>query len=79
MNDFKDFKDVGYGCLTSIMMVIGCIMIIFMMNSCCNNLTEETWNNGICAECDTRYDLRGVSNGLKYYSCPECGQEVRRY
>ena len=40
---------------------------------------EETWNNGICAECDTRYDLRGVSNGLKYYSCPECGQEVRRY
>ena len=75
----NDFKDVGCGCLTSIMMIIGGIMIILMLFTCSNALTKGTWNHGICAECETRYDLRGVSNGLKYYACPECGQEVRRY
>lgn len=26
-----------------------------------------------------RQELRGASKGLKYYACPECGQEVERY
>ena len=72
----KDFiKAAVGGCLA----LFSVIMIVFMINSCCNNLTEETWNNGICTECETRYELRGANHGSKYYACPECGQEVRRY
>lgn len=50
-------------------------LLIFAMNSC----SASTWNNGVCPDCEARYELRGASRGLKYYSCPECGQEVERY
>jgi PHP family Zn ribbon phosphoesterase len=51
------------------------LLLIFGFNSC----SAETWNNGACPECEVRYELRGASRGLKYYACPECGQEVERY
>lgn len=69
----------NYGCLSSIIAIILvfalAIFIVVGFNSC----TEATWNDGMCVKCETRYELRGVSKGLKYYACPECGQEVERY
>lgn len=51
------------------------ILIILGFNAC----TASEWNDGVCPECHMRYELRGVSRGMKYYSCPECGNEVERY
>ena len=59
--------------------IIICFILIFAIVIGVNACSAETWNDGICAECETRYELRGVSKGLKYYSCPDCGQEVTRY
>ena len=60
------------------MIIIGLILVFALMfgvNSC----SAPTWNDGICPDCEVRYELRGASRGLKYYACPECGQEVERY
>ena len=51
------------------------LLLMFGFNSC----SAETWNNGTCPECEIRYELRGASRGIKYYACPECGQEVERH
>ena len=56
-----------------------CIGILFLLMFGTNACSAETWNSGICPDCETRYELRGASRGLKYYACPECGQEVERY
>lgn len=63
------------GCLPIIIGFIIIFLIIFGTNTC----SSGTWNYGECPKCDVRYELRGVSKGLKYYSCPGCGKEVRRY
>lgn len=59
--------------------IILCFVLIIAIVLGVNSCSKETWNNGICQNCEVRYELRGVSRGLKYYSCPECGQEVTRY
>lgn len=51
------------------------ILIIFGFNTC----TASDWNDGECPKCEIRYEMRGVSRGLKYYACPDCGKEVERY
>lgn len=51
------------------------VFLVFCVNSC----STTTWNNGICPECGTSYELRGVSDGLKYYVCPQCKEEVQRF
>jgi len=63
------------GLITLIIAIVIILLLIFGTNSCSTSI----WNNGICPDCEVRYELRGVSNGLKYYSCPECGKEVERY
>ena len=64
------------GSLATILICIGLMfLIIFGTNAC----SASTWNDGICPDCEVRYELRGASKGLKYYACPECGQEVERY
>ena len=63
----------------NLIMIIFCIILIFILTIGMNSCSEPIWNNGICPDCEVRYELRGVSRGLKYYSCPECGQEVERY
>ena len=61
---------------TSIIIGIALLfLILFGTNAC----SADIWNNGICSSCEVRYELRGVSRGLKYYACPSCGQEVERY
>lgn len=52
-----------------------CILLVISVNSC----HASDWNNGICPNCEVRYELRGVSQGFKYYACPNCGKEVGRY
>ena len=44
-----------------------------------NSSSEEEWNDGVCTKCEAPYELRAVSIGLRYYSCPNCGHEVQRY
>ena len=45
-----------------------------------NACTSTAWNGGECPNCETRSELRAVSEDcLKYYVCPDCGKEVKRY
>jgi PHP family Zn ribbon phosphoesterase len=67
--------DDNYGCASIIVLIALLFMIMFGVNSC----SESDWNNGECPNCETRYELRGASKGLKYYACPDCGKEVERY
>ena len=64
------------GSLTTILI---CIVFMFLIVFGTNACSASTWNDGICPDCEVRYELRGASKGLKYYACPECGQEVARY
>lgn len=59
--------------------IILCFVLVFAIMFGVNSCSAPTWNDGICPECEVRYELRGVSKGLKYYACPECGQEVERF
>lgn len=69
-------KEDIYGALLGILLLIVLTFgLMFGVNSC----SASIWNDGICTNCETRYELRGVSKGLKYYACPDCGQEVGRY
>ena len=68
-------KDDNYGCLGMIICLFLAILLMLAVNSC----SEEDWNSGECPRCETRYELRGASKGLKYYACPDCGFEVQRY
>lgn len=62
--------------MLEIVVLIGiCILIVIGVNSC----SASDWNNGICPNCEVRYELRGMSNGLRAYVCPNCGKEVFRY
>ena len=59
--------------------LIFCIIALFVIMLGTNACSAPTWNGGKCPNCEVRYELRGASRGLKYYSCPECGKEVERY
>ena len=69
----------NYGCFPAIISIVLIIALMIIMMIGLNSCTADTWNNGKCIKCETRYELRGVSKGLKYYACPRCGQEVSRY
>jgi hypothetical protein len=72
----KGYGSSGDGTwLTVIICFVLVVAIMFGVNVC----SAPTWNGGICPDCKVRYELRGASRGLKYYVCPECGQEVERY
>lgn len=59
--------------------IIALIGICFLIVACVNSCSASDWNDGICPKCGVRYELRGISQGLKAYAYPECGKEVRRY
>ena len=72
MSYYKSNNNLGW---IDILIILGiALLIVIGFNSC----HAETWNNGTCPECEVRYELRGASRGIKYYACPECGQEVER-
>jgi PHP family Zn ribbon phosphoesterase len=58
-----------------IIMIALFVVIIFGVNTC----SASKWNDGICPKCNERYELCAVYKGLKYYACPECGEEIERY
>lgn len=55
------------------------IAVVYLFMACHNTCTDTEWNNGICAQCETRYELRCVYKSAKYYSCPTCGNQIMRY
>lgn len=57
-----------------VMMVIYTLLACLMVLGVSLVLSEDT-----CRDCDIKYELCGESNGLKYYSCPQCGQGADRY
>lgn len=57
--------------------IVLCIAILFAV--ICWTNTDTDWNNGICPDCNVRYELRGAQYMMKLYACPECGKEVGRY
>lgn len=59
--------------------MIAIIGIIVLLITAVNSCSASDWNNGICPKCEVRYELRGMSQGLKAYACPKCGKEVYRY
>lgn len=63
-------------CIIEIFALIGiCILMVIGINSC----SASDWNDGICPNCEVRYELRGYSQGISAYACPKCGKEVHRY
>jgi hypothetical protein len=68
-------SDSSFDLWFTIIGLIICCCIILSFNMC----TADEWNGGECPRCDTRYELRGASRGIKYYACPKCGNEVSRY
>lgn len=59
--------------------IVGCILIVIFLITAVNSCSAFDWNNGICPNCEVRYELRGYSQGISAYACPECGKEVKRY
>jgi hypothetical protein len=66
-------------CLSAILIFIIAMAFLFFIITSVNSCSSISWNDGICPKCEIRYELRGASQGLKYYSCPDCGNEVQRY
>jgi hypothetical protein len=60
---------------TMIICIALSLLIMFGFNAC----TASEWNRGVCPDCRTRYELRGVYKGTHYYACPDCGNEVARF
>ena len=67
--------DEKFEVITVIILFAFILLIMFGVNAC----SAPDWNDGHCPKCETRYELRGASKGLKYYACPDCGKEVERY
>jgi hypothetical protein len=72
-SQYGNSGEAGWVCILVCLILVIAIVIGF------NSYTATTWNDGVCPKCKIRYELMGVSEGLKYYSCPACGLEVSRY
>lgn len=59
--------------------IIICIALVLFLVFGFNTCTASEWNAGVCPTCREDYVLRGVHDGMRYYSCPKCGNEVSRY
>lgn len=53
-------------------------IVIIIVNVINGLIIADEWNDGVCSTCSEQYELRAVYAGMKYYACPECGNEVRR-
>lgn len=74
-NNMNNNEDI----LSKFVVIITLIFIFLSLASSVNSNGESKWNNGYCSTCEARFELCGVSSWLKYYACPECGDEVYRY
>lgn len=73
------YRSDNTGCLATIVSIILCVALLCGLMFGANACSASDWNDGVCPHCHIRYELRGVSKGLKYYACPKCGQEVERF
>lgn len=74
----RDNDDFAFKALIVELTIILIIIVISVLGT--NSCSSSRWNNGICPKCGIRYELRAATNGgLKYYACPNCGEEVKRY
>ena len=69
----------SYSSDTSWWEIIICFILVLLIMLGVNTCAAPKWNDGICPDCEARYELRATYKGLKYYACPECGKEVERY
>ena len=67
------------GCLECIISIILCVAMFFVLMFGVNSCSALEWNDGECPKCHKDYVLRGAHDGLRYYSCPKCGNEVERF
>ena len=75
----KYYSNNDSNLMFSVIYFLSAIALLLLLVCGTNSCSASTWNDGVCPDCETRYELRGVSQGSKYYACPECGQEVKRY
>lgn len=74
----KNHQD-NSGCFEPIVSIILCIVMVFAVMFGLNTCTASEWNDGECPKCHVDYVLRGANDGIRYYSCPKCGNEVERF
>jgi len=67
------------GCLATTGGIVLLISAMLAFMFFCNSLTNSEWNDGVCSKCNVTYELRGISDALKYYVCPSCHNEVSRF
>lgn len=83
---WDNFKDACADFLVGVLKFVGFIILLIVIIGVIevirysSQTPDSEWNNGICPECEVRYEMKAVYfGGWKYYSCPECGKEVERY
>ena len=54
------------------------LIIVLGIMSSFNLRTADAWNDGVCPDCEVRYELKYAINTMNYYECFECGQTVKR-
>ena len=59
--------------------IIICIALVLFLVFGFNTCTASEWNDGKCPKCHEDYELRGAHDGIRYYSCPKCGNEIERF
>jgi predicted RNA-binding Zn-ribbon protein involved in translation (DUF1610 family) len=64
---------------TSLLVTIIGFVLTFMLILAHSACTAKEWNDGYCLNCNTRYELRSVDEGVHYYACPDCGNEVKKF
>lgn len=75
----KNYSDMGLGYTIGVIIFGIALLVLVVVGT--NSCSASDWNGGICPGCNVRYELRGAAGDLhlKYYVCPECGKEVKRY
>lgn len=79
MSYYSKNYDDNAGCLEAIICIIICVAMLLVVMFGLNTCTASEWNEGVCSKCHEDYVLRGANDGIRYYSCPKCGNEVERF
>ena len=52
--------------------VIGFMIVFFFISGFGISIQETSFNNGICPQCNTKYEAIQHKNNETYYECPNC-------
>lgn len=75
----KHYRDTDFDIKFSIIFLFAAIGFVVLIMIIGNRISAPKWNDGVCPKCDVRYELRAATRMSKYYACPMCGEEVKRY